>query len=125
MVNEMKFVKATNKDVCGTCLQAYLQISYADLVRIFGRQHSKGDGYKTDAEWRFKFADGTIATIYNYKDGRSYLGRKGLAVKNIANWHVGGNDLRAVDALEAVIAERNANADRLWLSNKWVAPRAA
>ena len=85
----MKFVKANSGS--GTCLQGYVDVSYAKLVEVFGKPHSKGDEYKVDAEWVVKFEDGTLATIYNYKTGKNYLGKKeGQAVKNIRDWHVGG-----------------------------------
>jgi len=78
-----------------TSLQGYVRVSYARLVKSFGKP-LKGDGYKTDAEWVLKAPDGTIATIYNYKDGKAYLGRKGKPVSKITDWHIGGKKKAAV-----------------------------
>ena len=72
----------------GTFQQGYVDVSYAKLVRTFGRP-LKGDGYKTDAEWVLKIGP-QIVTIYNYKTGKSYLGPKGLPVSKITRWNIGG-----------------------------------
>ena len=90
----------------GTFLQGYLRASFEQLVRAFGEPHDpNGDNYKTDVEWAFKFADGTIATIYNWKNGHNYLGKaEGLELNNIDQWNVGGFNQKAVarviDAIE-------------------------
>ena len=100
----MKFKHITGAS--GTSLQGYVEVTYATLKRVFGAPTCDGDGYKVDAEWLLKFADGTIATIYNYKDGKNYCGAKGTPKTKITNWHIGGNDQRAVyrvqEALEAL-----------------------
>ena len=95
--------KITN--VAGTYLQGYIRANYKQLLKAFGEPHDpNGDNYKTDVEWAFKFADGTVATIYNWKDGRNYLGPDGLEPENIHEWHVGGFSQKAVarviDAIE-------------------------
>jgi hypothetical protein len=81
-------VKPTD-DNFGGSLTGYLDITYADLVAALGEPNAEGDGYKTDAEWAVELSDGTKASIYNYKDGRHYLGDEGLAVEDITEWHVG------------------------------------
>ncbi len=80
----------------GTSLIGYVNISYKELVLKLGKPN-EGDGYKTDAEWLLEFDDGTIATIYNYKDGYNYLGkREGTAKTKLTEWHIGGYDEKAV-----------------------------
>lgn len=79
-------------NVNGTGLQGYINTSYADLVGCFGEPTYNGDGYKVDAEWAITFADGVVATIYNWKNGRNYCGHLGLDVENITNWHIGGHN---------------------------------
>ena len=82
-------------DVHGTYYQSMINISYKDLVSIFGEPHSMGDGYKVDAEWilQFNTPEGpVVATIYNYKDGKNYLGRSGMATSRIRNWHIGSKE---------------------------------
>jgi hypothetical protein len=54
------------------------------------------DDYKSDAEWAFEFEDGTIVTIYNYKDGFNYCGEDGTPLKYITDWHIGGYSEDAV-----------------------------
>ena len=84
-------------DISGTALQGEITETYANLVNVFGHPHHDGDGYKTDAEWDLKFDDGTIATIYNWKNGVNYLYNEGLQVEDITEWHIGGTNKRAVD----------------------------
>ena len=91
--------KTTN--VGGTFLQGYIKATYEQLVKTFGEPHDPdGDNYKTDVEWAFEFADGTIATLYNWKNGKNYLGEaEGLELNDIYEWHVGGNSDKAVAKL--------------------------
>ena len=97
-------VKTANwKAVNGTCLQGYIDADYKTLCKVFGKEDSDGDGYKTDAEWCLQFSDGVVATIYNYKDGKNYNGAVGLAKSKITDWHVGGHSARAVANVEAML----------------------
>jgi hypothetical protein len=91
--------KTTN--VGGTFLQGYIKASYDQLVKTFGEPHDpNGDNYKTDVEWAFEFADGTVATLYNWKNGKNYLGEaEGLELNDIYEWNVGGNSDKAVAKL--------------------------
>ena len=90
--------KTTN--VGGTFLRGYIKASYDQLVKTFGEPHDPdGDNYKTDVEWAFEFADGTVATLYNWKNGKNYLGAEGLELNDIYEWHVGGFSEKAVAKL--------------------------
>ena len=88
-------VRTTNNRsmINGTSLSGYLNVSYQTLVELFGEPNAKVDGYKTDAEWHVKVKEEgdapAFATIYNYKDGKNYLGANGLNVEDIKDWHVG------------------------------------
>ena len=96
--------KTTN--VGGTFLQGYIKASYDQLVKVFGEPHDpNGDNYKTDVEWAFEFADGTIATLYNWKNGKNYLGDEGLELNDIYTWNVGGFDEKAVTKLKERLKE--------------------
>lgn len=86
-------------------LQGYLACSYARLVKTFGEPNAGNDGYKTDAEWTIKFPDCTIASIYNYKDGKNYEGDDGLAVEDITEWHIGGKTKRSLSLIKQVLFE--------------------
>jgi hypothetical protein len=85
-------------------LQGLIETTYANIVSLLGKPSSNGDGFKVDAEWILKVKEldssGTFyishfpMTIYNYKDGRNYLGGGGLDVEEITDWHIGGRDNR-------------------------------
>jgi len=99
----------TDADVNGTSLQGYIRCKYSTLVKVFG-EPSDGDGYKVDAEWAVQFEDGTIATIYNWKDGVNYLGEdEGMPVQFITDWHIGGNDGNAIHCVETAIQNHPLN----------------
>ena len=56
--------------------------NYDKLVREFGEPiHGSGDG-KVTAEWIIKFADGQVATIYDWKEGKTPMYEY--------DWHIGG-----------------------------------
>lgn len=74
----------------GTCLQGYINTSYARLVEVFGEPNTEGDGCKVDAEWVGEI-DGYVFTIYNYKSGKNYRGESGIPTEEITDWHIGGN----------------------------------
>jgi len=103
------FTRVGFENVCGTSLDGYVTRTLAEMVEAFGEPHRHVEGGdKTDAEWVLRFDDGTIATIYNYKDGKNYLGDEGLAVEDIAEWHIGGLHTRrgrATELVHQVIAE--------------------
>lgn len=72
----------------GTCLQGYLYCHYNDIVKIYGPPLLVDD--KSDVEWVIKWEDGLVGTIYNWKNGKNYLGNDGLKVEDINEWHIGG-----------------------------------
>lgn len=92
-------------DVNGTSLMGEINIGYRQLVKIFG-EPSKGDGYKVDAVWDIQFKDGTVATVYNYKDGRNYNGDEGMATNKIRDWHIGGFNRAAFNRVTEVVNKK-------------------
>lgn len=81
----------TNVDTNMSHLQGYIKADYEELVDAFGLPMADGyDGYKVDAEWHVAFVDGTVASIYNWKNGKNYMGPSGLDLEDIREWHVGG-----------------------------------
>lgn len=82
----MKFESATNRQANGTSLQGYVETTYNQLFELFGEPQGAGD--KTSAEWILEFADGTIATIYDWKTNKTPMGKY--------SWHVGGFNKQAV-----------------------------
>lgn len=95
-VSDLRGKKLIEMLVCGTFLQNEVKTTYAHLCAVFGKPTTKGDGYKVDAEWIILTPEG-IVTIYNYKDGKNYLGKDGLEVEKITEWHIGGHSNMAVD----------------------------
>jgi hypothetical protein len=75
----------------GTSLVGGIEVSYKKLVKLLGKPNSLGDEYKTDAEWCIVI-NGKIMTIYNYKDGKNYNGRNGIATTKLTDWHIGGRE---------------------------------
>lgn len=97
-------------ETSGTFLQGYIIANYADLVEAFGQPHNPED-YKTDAEWDICFEDGTRATVYNWKNGKNYCGKDGLAVEDIEDWNVGGFNKDAIERVMEVVYPSVRNAD--------------
>ena len=88
----------------GTSLQGRIYTTYARLVKVFGKPPTRGDGYKVDAEWTLQHSPSRkIITIYNYKDGKNYLGRKGLPVSRITDWHIGGKTRSVVNLIRQAL----------------------
>ena len=76
--------------VTGTSYTGSVHITYEKLVSLFGDPLCGNDidEYKTDAEWILDI-DGDVVAIYNYKDGKNYLGDNGKMKEHITDWHVG------------------------------------
>ena len=90
-------------DANGTCLQGYINAHYFQLVDLFG-EPTECDGYKVDAQWVVEFEDGTVGTIYNWKNGPNYCGADGTPVEYITQWNVGGkNSASPVSDIEEVL----------------------
>ena len=91
-------------DFNGTCLQGEMDCSYADLVKVFGKETSKGDEYKVQAEWLIRFPCGTVASIYDYKQGKKYNGSDGIPKTKVRDWHIGGRSFKAAELVRAAMA---------------------
>ena len=102
--NDLKTLSPT-----GTGLVGDLQnVRFSHLVKEFGAPIME-DLDKSDAEWVIRFGDGTLATIYNWKDGKNYCGKAGLDLDDITRWNVGGKSVRAFDNVNEVLkGARNA-----------------
>ena len=100
----MKYLTHNEKediDPNGTSLIECIHVFYDTLVQVFGKPMKGHD--KSDAEWEIEFEDGTVATIYNYKDGKNYLGKNGMKTKDITYWHIGGHNQKAWDYVKYAI----------------------
>ena len=81
----MKFTN--DADVNGTSLQGYMPAYLHQLIEVFGEPAGGGD--KTTVEWCLSFEDGTVATIYDWKEYDTPMG--------LYHWHIGGKNNLAVD----------------------------
>jgi hypothetical protein len=88
--------------VNGTFLIAEIEVPYGRIVEVFGKPNGGNDGFKTDAEWIIPTAVG-VATIYNWKDGKNYLGDEGMRTEDISIWHIGGHDNQVVPLIKRVL----------------------
>jgi len=105
----MEFYTHNDKKIAvgGTHLQGEVGATYDELIEMFG-EPTESDGYKVDAEWEIEFKNPNsdtpvIATIYNWKNGKNYLGCEGTNVENITNWHIGGFNQDAVLFVKQVL----------------------
>jgi hypothetical protein len=99
----MKF-KLTNDFPTITGLQGNIIADYARLVEVFGEPNSDGDEYKVQKEWVIMFADGTFATIYDWKEGDAYNGEgQGKHYTKVTDWHIGGESRRAVELVTMTV----------------------
>lgn len=94
---QVKALDSWSNKVNGTSLQGYVSTTYDHLVSLFGQGIGPGD--KTTAEWVLEFNDGSVATIYDWKEYSTPMGRY--------DWHVGGNSRLVVamvqEALDGII----------------------
>jgi hypothetical protein len=89
-------------DVNGTCLVGHITAHYSELVDVFGNP-TEGDGYKVDAEWKIEFEDGTVGTIYNWKNGPNYCGEHGKLPEFNTDWNVGGKGYDSWSFIDEVL----------------------
>lgn len=88
----MKFTKGGNCNM--TSLQGYIRASYDQLVAVFGEPEYGPDdtgGDKVTCEWVISFEDGTVATIYDWKEYNTPY--------HMYDWHIGGKSKEAVWAV--------------------------
>ena len=85
--------------------QESINCDYKILKKLFGIPIEGSD--KTDAEWYIEFDDGVLSHIYNYKDGKNYLGSKGKPKTKITDWHIGGLSIESVNHINIVLEEYN------------------
>lgn len=90
----MKFT--TGADANMTSLQGYMPARYDQLVAVFGEPEGSGD--KTTAEWCLAFEDGTVATIYDWKEYETPMG--------LYSWHIGGMSNLAVARVQQAFRQR-------------------
>jgi hypothetical protein len=93
----MKFRVTNNyRDSNMTGFLGEVNTTYARLVEVFGQPLSgSGDG-KVNSEWVIKFADGNVATIYDWKLPETPT--------EDYSWHIGGHKRFVVARIAALVA---------------------
>lgn len=87
-----ELTKNEMKKISGTRFRGYIETTYDELVARFGEPYiAPRDDHKVDVEWIIDTPHG-VTTIYNYKNGYSYLGLSGLKLEEMDEWHVGGTN---------------------------------
>lgn len=97
----LNFKRSDN--ISGTCLKGYITTTYDNLLSKLPKPIDNFDDYKCDVEWGLEFPDGTKATIYNYKNGRNYLGDNGKDKEDITQWNIGGTSHKAVEYVSEIL----------------------
>jgi hypothetical protein len=87
--------KDTHTGTWGTHRQGDIVMEYDKLVEVLGEPLEGSCDYKTQCEWFIEFkpknSPNQIATIYDWKLGKQYLGEEeGEDKENIMYWNVGG-----------------------------------
>ena len=92
----MNYVTHNDKDIsiAGTCLQGYIDTTYKQLVKTFGKA-LKGEDRKVRKEWWIETEDGTIATIYDWKTRRP--------LRFFIDWSIGGKSPKAVEVVREIL----------------------
>lgn len=84
----------------GASLQGVITITHGELVERLGEGEGSGD--KTLDEWTVSSEiDGRriVATIYDWKN-------YGANVEDITEWHIGGQDFKAVQLIRAIFPNK-------------------
>jgi hypothetical protein len=78
-------MKATKKSINGTSFHDTVVCETpANMIRVLGEPHYVG-GDKTNMEWDMETSDGTVFTIYDWKNYR------GIEMNEVVKWHIGGH----------------------------------
>ena len=97
----------------GTSKQGTFVMPYGMIVTALGEPHqtfTPETGDKIDVEWCFEFGNGDIVTLYNWKNGKVYLGDEGFEPHQMSYWSVGGHFRSVVDNF---VDEINARLDAI------------
>jgi len=95
----MKFKAASN--INGTSLQGYVEATYSELVAVFGAPSygpDDADSDKVTCAWELELEDGTIATIYDWKEERT--------PRDNHRWHIGGYSKAAETLITLIFREQ-------------------
>ena len=90
---------ARTRNVNGTSLRGYITASRKKLIDIFGEpcffEPSTNSFDKVQIEWCLQFGDGTIATIYDWKQYGNIPSED-----EVVQWNIGGRSMDAMDQIK-------------------------
>jgi hypothetical protein len=107
----MSFTHGAN--TTGTSLKGYITASYDELVRVFGDPDvgpNDRNQDKVTCVWELTFGDGTVATIYDWKEGKTPMGKY--------SWHIGGRNNNAEHMIHSAFELMMEDADRISETSK-------
>lgn len=110
----MDFITSQQQPIetAGSHLIGVVVASYDMIKTAFGDPCGAFDDYKSQVEWSIEFEDGTIATIYDWKEGDCYHGEgQGKHFSKVTEWHIGGFNQKAEDRVLEVLASIKAMVD--------------
>jgi len=87
--------RAGQHELVLTSLQGYVTTTYAHLIRAFGEPHDRDVAGKIRVQWRLRFADGTVASVYDWKTSEP--------IDEVTEWNVGGSSPHAVRRVQEVL----------------------
>lgn len=107
---KLKAINEPSININGTSLKGYVITTREELTRAFGepRQYT-GDEEKVRFEWRLQFetdSSDIVATVYDWKNYNYILFRD-----EVYQWHIGGNNPDAVQAVTNALISRGG---RIW-----------
>jgi hypothetical protein len=90
-----KKIKVNCNDInfSGTSLVGYVSTTYDKLVEVLGEPCT--DFEKSTAHWNIQAPDGTVATVYDWKEWST--------PKNEYEWHIGGHSEKALLLVEFLL----------------------
>lgn len=101
----------SDADINMTSYKGYVVTTYQELCEVFGPPDDGPndlDADKVTCCWRLKFADGTVASIYDWKTGSTPFGEY--------DWHIGGHNIKAVNRVKT--AMRSVRVDSISIEKK-------
>lgn len=90
----MKFTRDENASPMGTSMMGEFPASCKALTALFGEPLNSCD--KVSTQWKFRGEDGSVVTLYEYKEtaqyGDSRTTVKQFRARKSYDWHVGAKD---------------------------------
>lgn len=85
--------------ISGTHYQGDLEAKFEDLKKCFGEPLEASADGKVQNEWIFEFEDGSIGSIYDWKQNGEYT-------EQPYNWNIGGHFKNVVPKVQKAYKEK-------------------